>query len=68
MTIAKSFSHREEAKSAKIFKKKFKQLKNLLGLLSFFFVSIKISSRSSLLRGKREVFAVDSFITRLQIT
>jgi hypothetical protein len=79
MTTTKSFSHREEAKSAKISKKKFKQLKNLWGFLSFFFVSTKNSSRSSLLtctatnavrrkcRGKREVFVVDAFITRLQI-
>jgi hypothetical protein len=59
--MQKGFSHREEAKSTKIFKKKFKKLKKLLGVLSFFFVSIKISSRSSRLRGKREVFAVDSF-------
>ncbi len=63
--LQKGFSHREEAKSTKIFKKKFKKLKNLLGFLSFFFAIIKIpsrSSRSSRLRGKRDVFAVDSLI------
>jgi len=67
--LQKGFSHREEAKSTKIFKKKFKKLKKLLRFLLFFLVGIKISLRSSRLpgtarqgrcRGKREVFAVDS--------
>ncbi len=60
--LQKGFSHREEAKSRKIFKNKLKKLKNLLGFLSFFFAIIKIPSRSSRLRGKRDVFAVDSLI------
>jgi hypothetical protein len=33
--LQKGFSHREEAKSTKIFKKKFKKLKNLLRFLLF---------------------------------
>jgi hypothetical protein len=58
--LQKGFSHREEAKSTKIFKKKFKKLKNFLGFPLFFFAIIEIPSRSSRLRGKRDVFAVDS--------
>jgi len=38
--LQKGFSHREEAKSTKIFKKKFKKLKNFLGFLLFFLVII----------------------------
>jgi len=47
--LQKGFSHRDtcpggqrqgEAKSTKIFKKKFKKLKNFLGFLLFFFVII----------------------------
>jgi hypothetical protein len=71
-SLQKGFSHREEAKSAKIFKKKFKNPKNFLGFLSFFFAIIKIPSRSEftlsevegLLRGKKNVFAVDSRVNR----
>jgi hypothetical protein len=60
-SLQKGFSHREEAKSAKIFKNP----KNFLGFLSFFFAIIKIPSRSpwhcpsgqvSPLRGKKRMF------------
>jgi len=65
--LQKGFSHREEAKTTKIIKKKLKNPKNFCGFLSLFFAIIKFPSRSSRLRGKKDVFAVDSSISFLVI-
>jgi len=69
--LQKGFSHREEAKTTKISKKKFRNPKSFFGIFSFCFAVIKISSRPpwhrppgqvSLLRGKKSVFPVDSIM------
>ena len=71
-SLQKGFSHREEAKTTKIYKKKFKNPKKFCEFRSFFFAIIKLPSRSEFtlsevegfLRGNKDVFAVDSLIIK----
>jgi hypothetical protein len=54
--LQKGFSHRKDAKNAKIFKNEVKDLKSFPGCFDFPSRFINFSSCASRLRGKRFVF------------